>query len=64
MAKNYLRDKIKDDLRPGETKENKISRCGNFLSGMIFYSFTSIYLFWNFGDTLRPRVLGGTINLG
>jgi len=51
MTKNFLRKFVKEDLRPNETMETKLSRLGNLISGIIFYSFTTSFLFWNFYDS-------------
>lgn len=65
IAKNYLRAIFNNKKREGENFEDKISRCGNYISGVVFYCFTTTYLVYHFyGSEINPNIFGGTIKLG
>lgn len=63
LVKTKLRKYIKTNLRTGEKLDDKYSRVGNYLSGSIFYSLTTFYLFYHFySSSLRPKIYGGILD--
>lgn len=65
LAKRFLRGIFSDKCRNGEEFDDKVSRCGNYISGVTFYTFTSSYLFFHFFHSeINPNIFGGTIKLG
>lgn len=64
FAKKYLNKFINEKYRPNETRQDKIQRCGNYVSGIIFYSIVTIATFACYKDTfLYPKIYGGDLDL-
>lgn len=64
FVKRFFEDSIKDDRKPGETKEDVLQRLGNHIGAIVFYTTTFVTMFTHYrGTEFCPTILGGSLNL-